>query len=84
MTSLVTHDISRPISDPHNPNAMSPCSLGVSPFQDDQRGATSFLNYKLTDTALVIANSYLVYVALEMETSTFVAHINLLALQQGN
>ena len=29
MTSLVTHDISRPISDPHNPNAMSPCSLGI-------------------------------------------------------
>ena len=63
---------------------MFPCSLGASPFQDDQRGATSFLNYKLTDTALVIANSYLVYVALEMETSTFGAHINLLALQQGN
>ena len=57
---------------------------GGFPLQNDQHGATSFLNYKLTDTALVIANSYLAYVALEMETSTFVAHIELLALQQAN
>ena len=80
MTSLVTHDI--PISDPHIPNVSM--LTGGFPLQNDQRGATSFLNYKLTDTALVIANSKLVYVALEMETSTFIAHINLLALQQGN
>ena len=82
MTSLVTHDISRPISDPHKPNVS--LLTGGFPFQDDQRGATTFPNYKLRDTALVIANSYLAYVALEMETSTFVAHIELLALQQAN
>ena len=55
MTSLVTHDISRPTSDPHKPN-VSLLTEGF-PFQDDQCGATSFPNYKLTDTALVIANS---------------------------
>ena len=82
MTSFVTHDISRPISDPHIPNVSM--LTGGFPLQNDRCGATSFLNYKLTDTALVIANSYLAHVALEMETSTFVAHIELLALQQAN